>query len=78
MNYQIRYHRLATSAIYRIERGTAGLVTEAIRRLGVNPRPEECEPVPEYQNVYTMDAEGYTVTYEVDDMRRIINVSWIE
>jgi hypothetical protein len=78
MNWTIRYHRTATSAIYRIERGTAADVTEAIRRLAANPWLVEGEPIPERPNSFVMEAAGHLVAYRIVEVERAIDVLWIE
>jgi mRNA-degrading endonuclease RelE of RelBE toxin-antitoxin system len=71
-------HPDAIRALYQIERGTAALVTDAIRRLASNPHPPDAQPVVERPGVYTINAVGHRVGYQVNETERIVNVVWIE
>lgn len=78
MRWTIQMHSEAIRALYQIERGTAALVTDSIRRLANNPRPPDAQPVSERPGVYTIDAAGHLVSYQVKEAERVINVVWIE
>jgi mRNA-degrading endonuclease RelE of RelBE toxin-antitoxin system len=77
MRWGIRYHPAAIQAIYKIERGTAALVTEAIRQLAANPRPVGSEPIPELSNAFSMEVADHTIAYEVREAERLIRIIWI-
>jgi mRNA-degrading endonuclease RelE of RelBE toxin-antitoxin system len=74
----LRYAPPAVNGIYRIQRGKAALVTEAIQRLRVNPRPSNAEPVPERSNTYRIEVEDYNVAYEVLDDQNLVVILRIE
>lgn len=78
MRWTIRMHPNAIRALYQIERGTAALVTGAIRGLASNPRPPDAQPVVERPGVYMIDAAGHLVAYQIKEAERVINVVWIE
>lgn len=61
--WQIRYSPRATTGIYKIPRGAAGLVTAAIKAL-VN-QPLIGEPVTGKENTYKIQSGGYTVEYRL-------------
>jgi mRNA-degrading endonuclease RelE of RelBE toxin-antitoxin system len=71
--WELRYAPTAVNGIYRVQRGTAALVTEAIRRLQQNPRPPNAEPILERANTYRIEVEGYSVAYEIlDDKKQVV------
>jgi mRNA-degrading endonuclease RelE of RelBE toxin-antitoxin system len=78
MNWGIRYHRRATEAIYKIERGTAAIVTDAIRQLAKNPRPLDSQPQPDRADTYTIEPAGHLVIYELLNSERIVHVIFID
>ncbi len=72
MRWEVRYNRLAIQGIYKIPRGEAAVVTEAIRRLTNNPRPPGSEPIPERPNHYTITVADHVIAYEVQESERVI------
>jgi mRNA-degrading endonuclease RelE of RelBE toxin-antitoxin system len=76
--WQLRYARSAVTGLYRIPRGTAALVTEAIKRLATNPHPSNAEPIPERANMYRIEVEDYSAVYEVLADQRIVIILRIE
>jgi mRNA-degrading endonuclease RelE of RelBE toxin-antitoxin system len=71
--WDLRYAPTAVTGIYKVPRGSAALVTEAIKQLRANPRPANAEPVPERNNTHRIEVEGYSVVYEVlDDQRQVV------
>jgi mRNA-degrading endonuclease RelE of RelBE toxin-antitoxin system len=77
MKWGTRYHPDAIAAIYRIERGTAALVTEAIRQLGRNPRPPDSQELSDRANTYSIEPAGHLVIYELLESERIVHVMFI-
>jgi mRNA-degrading endonuclease RelE of RelBE toxin-antitoxin system len=76
--WQLRYAPPAVAGLYRIPRGIAALVTEAIRRLATNPHPFNAEPIPERANMYRIEVEDYSVVYEVLAEQKIVIILRIE
>ena len=72
MRWTIRMHRLAMQSLYQIERGEAATVSAAIRSLERIPRPPGSDPVPEQANVFTMNAAGHTIAYELWESERVV------
>jgi mRNA-degrading endonuclease RelE of RelBE toxin-antitoxin system len=65
-------------ALRQIPRGTAGLITDAIRRLQLDPTPPIAEPVLDRPNLYQMELYGYLVFYEVLVEQNVIHLLLIE
>ncbi len=78
MTWTIRIHRLALGALYRIGRGDAAVVTEAIKRLATNPRPIDSQEIPDRPNIYRIEAAGHAIIYEMIAIERVIYILWIE
>jgi mRNA-degrading endonuclease RelE of RelBE toxin-antitoxin system len=76
--WQLRYSPPAVAGLYRIPRGIAAVVTEAIKRLATNPYPFNAEPLPERANMYGIEVEDYSVVYEVVADQRIVIILRIE
>jgi len=55
----------AVRGLYRLPRGIAGEVTEAIKQLLTNPTPPDCEPVQGRERTYRIHPAGHTVEYEI-------------
>jgi len=77
MRWTLRYHRMATQGSYRVERGKAAAVTEAIRNLASNPRPPGSEPIPEQPDRYTIEVSGTVIGYEIIESERAVLILWI-
>ena len=77
MRWTLRYHRDATKGSYRVERGKAAIVTEAIGNLTNNPRPPGSEPIPERPGLYTIEAAGTVIGYEILESERAVLILWI-
>jgi mRNA-degrading endonuclease RelE of RelBE toxin-antitoxin system len=77
MRWEIRYHRQVVASIYRIERGTAARVTEAIRQLARIQRPPEAKELPERPNTYSIEPAGHLVVYELIENERIVHVMFV-
>ena len=75
--HTIRYTRLVIEAIYKIPRGQAAEVSEAIKALGKDPRPPHAFEI-ERKNSYAMKVAGYFVTYEIVEAERLIIVLLVE
>ena len=77
MKWTIRYHRRAIQGVYKIERGAAATVTEAIKKLANDPYPSESELVTERINIYTIEAAGRTISYELIEEEKILLILWV-
>jgi mRNA-degrading endonuclease RelE of RelBE toxin-antitoxin system len=75
--YTIRYTRFAIEALYKIPRGTAGEVSEAIKALAKNPHPNHAFETDLAQG-YAMKISGYYVTYQIKEDTRTIKILLIE
>lgn len=60
-----RYDPDAVRGLYRLPRGVAGEVTEAIRRLLTNPTPPDCKPVEGRTRTYRIYPADHSVEYEI-------------
>ena len=67
---------VARAALYRIPRGDAATVTDAISRLATVPLPYTAmsSGLP---NIYLLAIAGHLIGYEVIEAERVIVILWI-
>lgn len=75
--YTIRYTKAAIEALYKIPRGKAAEVSEAIRTLAKIPRPSYAFEI-ELANGYAMKLQGYFITYQIMEETSVIKILLIE
>ena len=76
--WQLRAHPEFTSSLYRVPRGAAAILTQAIEGLRYNPTPENSTPVINRPGRYELHAADYVVVYRVEEAERIIRLFWVE
>ena len=75
MDWTPHYHREAVQGIYRLGRGAAGEVTEAITELLRMEDPTSVgNPVEDVENAYRITIDGHIVEYEMPEKGNIIKI----
>lgn len=62
----------ARADVYRIPRGEAATVTDAISTLADNPLPHGNEEIK--QNVYRIEVGDYTIVYQLFENERVVKI----
>lgn len=65
--YTVAIKPSARKEMYKVPRGEAAYVTEAITALGNDPRPQGHEEVDDEPNTYKIKVRKHTVEYEISE-----------
>ncbi|MEM7126698.1 MAG: hypothetical protein AAF702_10255 [Chloroflexota bacterium] len=64
----------ARAEIYKVPRGKAADVTDAISALGKDPKPEGSEEIEEEPNIYKIQVGEYTIEYELIEQDKEVKI----
>jgi mRNA interferase RelE/StbE len=75
VEYEIRFARSARKGLQALDRSLAFRILARIEALSMTPRPSGCAKLEGSNNLWRIRVGDYRVIYEVDDRRRIVDVS---
>ena len=76
-SYRIEFSRSAEKDLRRIDRPMIPRITQAIYRLGAEPRPAGVRKLAGSDNAYRIRVGDYRVIYTISDILQIIGVERI-
>ncbi|MBI9017727.1 MAG: type II toxin-antitoxin system RelE/ParE family toxin [Phycisphaerae bacterium] len=73
-NYKIEIHRNVAKTFKTLDNKLKSQIKKAILALAFNPRPDSCESLKGYPNLYRIRVRDYRIVYEIKDDKLLVTV----
>lgn len=73
-NYTIEFKRSAIKELRKLPRKEVVRITELIKLLSDNPRPDGCKKLKGYENLWRIRSGNYRVIYSIEDRILIVEI----